>query len=84
MLLCVVGSNINNSIRNHVQSEMLLGNVADNTITLSDDGLTLTVERTWADSAYDELLQIATEAEIQTLINNLTTVDSATYGFSDI
>lgn len=80
-----VGSNLNldQSIRNHIQSEIILGNVTDLDISLSDDGLTLSVERAFTDAAYNALMEISPEAEIVAAINNMEHVDSVTYGFSD-
>lgn len=78
-----IGSAVNSAIREHVQYEIVIGNVSDNSIELSEDGLTLTVSRSWTDGAYEQLMAIASENEIQTLINDLPIVSSVTYGFSE-
>lgn len=81
--MATVGGSVNSAIREHIQEEILLGGVIENTLLLSADGLTLTVERTFTDAAYNDLMSIASESEILALIEGVTEVSSATYGFSD-
>jgi len=78
-----VGSGMPNAIRNHIQSQILEGNITNEQVSLSSNGLTLKVSRTWTDSAYNTFIDILSESEILTTIQNMSHVSSATYGFSD-
>jgi len=62
---------------------ILIGDITEETATLSEDGLTLYVSRLWSDSRFQKLLDISSESEIKSLIESLDHVSSVTYGFSD-
>jgi len=80
-----IGSNLDSSIRNTVNDYMLIGDISDNvTPTQSDNGLVLTVDRNWTDSAYNELMLINTEEGFESQITALSQIDSCSYGFTDI
>lgn len=71
------------AIRNITMTNILIGNITNEESELTLDGLTLRVSRLWSDSAYNELIQIASPEEIKVIIEDLAHVSSVTYGFSD-
>ena len=78
-----IGSQFSTDLINLVAQQILLDNIITDEETLSGDGLTLTVQRTWNDDVYDSLIAIQSIDSIRTQINNLSHVSSVTYGFTD-
>lgn len=78
-----IGSQFSTDLINLVAQQILLDNIMIDSETLSDDGLTLTVQRTWTDIVYDSLIAIQSVDSIRTQINNLSHVSSVTYDFTD-
>lgn len=78
-----IGSQFSADLIDLVAQQILLDNIITDSETLSEDGLTLTVQRTWTDAVYDSLIAIQSLDSIRTQINNLSHVSSVTYDFSD-
>ena len=79
----LVGGTVNTAIRDLIHEGLVMGDVVDNVVNLSEDGLTLTVERSFTDEVYNDLMVITSIGDIRTQIENVTEVSSVTYGFSD-
>ena len=79
----LVGADVANDIRSLIHEGLVVGSVVDQVQDLSEDGLTLNVERTFTDEVYNNLMEITSISDIKTQIENVTEVSSVTYGFSD-
>ena len=81
----LAGGQLSEDVRNLVNAKILNGHVTDDsTPTLSEDGLTLTVQRTWTDSAYSELLALDSDGGIIAAVVSNELIESCTYEFTDI
>ena len=78
-----IGSALSTEIIELISQGLLLFNIIDDDQTLSEDGLTLNVQRTWKEEVYNTLIGHASIDTIRTTINNLSHVSSVTYDFSD-
>ncbi len=62
-----------------------IGNVADDVLSLSEDGLVLTVQRRMTDSCYSELRPLYTDDSMYAMAQAASIIDSCTYpSFVDI
>lgn len=78
-----VGVCIADNIRSLIHEGLVLGHIIDESHNLSEDGLTLNVERTFTDEIYNNLMEIVSVSDIITSIESVPEVSSVTYGFSD-
>ena len=80
-----IGTNINLSLRQHVAEGMMTGHIVDNIEpSLSEDNLTLTVERIWTDDEADEFLDIMSLTDIRTTLTALPHVNEVIeYDFTE-
>lgn len=79
------GGQLSEDVRDLINAKILNGDVTDDsTPTLSEDGLTLTVQRTWTDSAYSELLALDSDGGIIAAVVSNELIESCTYEFTDI
>ena len=79
------GGQLSTEVRDLINTKILSGDVSDDsTPSLSEDGYTLTVQRTWTDSAYSELLALDSDAGIIAAVISNEEVESCTYEFTDI
>lgn len=80
----ILGNAINSKIIELIAEGMMTGTISPQNPLLSDDGLVLSVIRTFTDSSYEELSAIQTPTEIKNILNSLDCVDSVTYDFTDL
>jgi len=80
-----IGTNINLALRQYVAEGMMTGHIVDNIPpSLSEDNLTLTVERVWTDTKADEFLNIMSLTDIRTTLTALPHVDEVIeYDFTE-
>jgi len=79
------GSQLSIDIKDLINTKLLNGDVVnDITPSLSADGLTLTVQRTWTDSAYSELLALDSNEGIIAAASSSELIESCNYEFTDI
>jgi len=71
------------SIRNIIEAGFTSGKISIISQSLSSDGKTLSVSRTWADDVYDEVLKVHSVANIKTIIESIDGVVSVNYGFTN-
>lgn len=72
---------VNSAIKNHVA----IGGISDDVITLSEDGLVLTVSRRMTDSCYNERRLLYTDDSMYSIAQSASAIDSCSFpSFIDI
>jgi hypothetical protein len=82
VLMYNVGKGIDGSHKTFVGNNILTGHIVEGSSTLSEDGLTLVVERDWTDNVHSDWE--AMNIDIVTPVEALDIVVSCVHSFTDI